>query len=99
MDLHRILGELHAERQRLIRSIQMLEALQGQAVKAPPQAVKAKRGRKHMGAAEREAASERMKRYWAARREQNALKSEDSQSDDSQSEDSQSGSPGARLEA
>jgi hypothetical protein len=69
MDLIKILGELYAERQRIIKIIDALESLHGQ----PPQAVAPKRrGRKFMDAAARRAVSQRMKRYWAARREQEA---------------------------
>jgi len=65
MDLHRILGELHAERQRLGRIIQTLEELHSRAIDPPK-----KRGRKGMDADARRAVSARMKRYWAARREE-----------------------------
>jgi hypothetical protein len=66
MDLIKILGELYAERQRLGKIIEALEELHGQ----PAQTVPKRRGRKNMDAAARKAVSQRMKRYWAAKREQ-----------------------------
>ena len=66
MDLHKILGELYSERQRIRRIIETLEGLEGQGGAPVPK----RRGRKHMDAAARKAVSQRMKRYWAARKEQ-----------------------------
>jgi hypothetical protein len=65
MDLHRILEEMHAERNRLETIIANLEGLQARAADATPQ-----RGRKGMNSAARKAASLRMKRYWEARKQQ-----------------------------
>jgi hypothetical protein len=65
MDLQKILGELHAERLRLGTIIRTLEELSLESAKTPK-----KRGRKHMDSAARKAVSQRMKRYWAARREE-----------------------------
>ena len=81
MDLNRILGELHAERQRLGRIIAALEEL----VRHPAQGVPKRRGRKNMDAGARKAVSQRMKRYWAARREQ---ASHDDDSVDTKTQDS-----------
>jgi len=67
MDLIKILGELYAERQRLIKIIDALESLHGKKPAAPPTK---RRGRKYMNAAARKEVSLRMKRYWAERREQ-----------------------------
>ena len=65
MDLVRILGELYAERERLVRIIGALEALQNKKPEAP---APKRRGRKFMDSAARKAVSARMKRYWASRR-------------------------------
>jgi len=73
MDLNKILGELYAERQRIIKIIDALESLHAR----PSQAVAPKRrGRKFMDAAGRKAVSQRMKHYWAARREQEGQQQE-----------------------
>ena len=64
MDLHKILHELHTERQRLGKIIATLEELHDR----PPETAPKKRGRKNMDAAARKAVSLRMKRYWEARR-------------------------------
>ena len=66
MDLTKILGELYAERQRLIKIIEALESLHG---RSPQDPLVKRRGRKFMDAAARKAVSQRMKHYWAARRE------------------------------
>lgn len=68
MDLNRAINELRAERDRLEAVIAQLESLNGPS----PTAVLAsgsRRGRKSMGVAERREVSERMKKYWAERRE------------------------------
>ena len=64
MDLHRILHDLHAERNRLGKIIAALEELHDRPDGEEPK----KRGRKNMDAAARKAVSLRMKRYWAARK-------------------------------
>ena len=66
MDLNKILGELYAERNRLAKIIETLEGLDGRPAGEAPK----KRGRKYMDPVARKAVSQRMKRYWAARREQ-----------------------------
>jgi hypothetical protein len=67
MDLQRTLQELYAEREKLERAIASLEELQ-RTGSVPPAAPGGKRrGRKSMGAAEREQVSARMKKYWASR--------------------------------
>ena len=70
MDLYRIINELIAERDRLARIIQSLEAMEaaGPPAKHPPR----KRGRKFMDSAARREVSERMKRYWAEKRQRSA---------------------------
>jgi hypothetical protein len=66
MDLSKILGELHTERQRLRKIITTLEELHGHPAARKPM----RRGRKGMDAAARKAVSQRMMRYWAAKRAQ-----------------------------
>ena len=67
MDYQRILQELHDQRAKLDRAIQQLESLAaGSSAARGPK----RRGRKSMGAEERKIVSDRMKRYWAARRKQ-----------------------------
>ena len=66
MDLVKILRELYAERQRLSKIIDALEALHG---RKPEAVLKKRRGRKYMDAAGRREVSARMKKYWAARRQ------------------------------
>ena len=65
MDLLKVLGELHEERKRLETIIASLEAMQGQAAKS-----RGWRVTKGMAPAARKAASQRMKRYWAAKKKQ-----------------------------
>jgi hypothetical protein len=64
MDYWAAIHELHLEKQRLDKAIATLEALsQGAASETT-----SRRGRKNMPATERKEVSERMKRYWASRR-------------------------------
>jgi hypothetical protein len=67
MDLFQILRDLHIEKQRLDRIIRELEDVERRATSdaAPP---RRRRGRRSMSLEERREVSERMKRYWAARR-------------------------------
>ncbi len=70
MDLYKAIQELYAEKEKLERVIASLEELQrtGGADTALPKAGK-RRGRKSMSARERREVSERMKKYWAGRRQ------------------------------
>ena len=70
MDLYKAIQELYAEKEKLERVIASLEELQRAAgsIPAPPRSAGRRRGRKSMGAKEREEVSERMKRDWANRR-------------------------------
>ncbi len=73
MDYHKIIRELYADRHRLDRVIAELEQLHNaqhgaEAVPAP----RSRRGRKSMGAQERQQVSQRMKAYWANRRRKQA---------------------------
>jgi len=70
MNLTKTIDDLYAEKVRLERVIASLEDLQRTAsanrVLAPGRSKR--RGRKSMGAEERQEVSDRMKRYWANRR-------------------------------
>ena len=67
MDWYVAIRELHEEKKRLDRLIAALEAI---ANGESPEATSSlpRRGRKTMSAEERKQVSERMKRYWAGRR-------------------------------
>ncbi|MBI2680208.1 MAG: hypothetical protein HYX25_04275 [Candidatus Solibacter usitatus] len=66
MNIHQAIKELLAEKERLDRAIAHLEGMQKQRGDAAPE--KKRRGRKTMDAQARRQVSERMKRYWEARR-------------------------------
>lgn len=68
MDLYRTIRTLHEERQRLSKLIESLERLQVAGRGPARRKLPGRRGRKGMTAAERKQVSERMKKYWAARR-------------------------------
>jgi hypothetical protein len=68
MDIHKLIQELHAEREALDRAISSLEELQRSDSNVPLHWNRGRRGRKFMGPKEREEVSARMKKYWAARR-------------------------------
>ncbi len=73
IDLRKVLKDLYTQRERLEHVITSLEALQqDSAVGLPPQK-KTNRGRKSMGADERREVSERMRKYWTARRKKKTL--------------------------
>jgi hypothetical protein len=71
MDLYKAIQDLYAEKEKLERVIASLEELQRSSENLPdvPRPVK-RRGRKSMGAKERQEVSERMKKYWESRRQQ-----------------------------
>jgi hypothetical protein len=69
MDLYKAIQDLYAQKEKLERAIASMEELQRTAGTVPVDSKTAsRRGRKSMSPAEREEVSERMKRYWAARR-------------------------------
>ena len=71
MDLYKAIQELYAEKEKLERVIASLEELQNSAGELPVvPASGRRRGRKSMSSEEREIVSERMKRYWAARKQE-----------------------------
>jgi hypothetical protein len=70
MDLYKAIQDLYAEKEKLERVIASLEELQrtaGAVPVLPPKPTK-RRGRKSMSSSERQEVSERMRKYWAARR-------------------------------
>lgn len=66
MDLIKAIRELQEHKKQLDQAIATLEALQNGAVAKLP----SRRGRKEMSEEERKIVSERMSKYWAARRKQ-----------------------------
>jgi hypothetical protein len=79
MDLTRAIRELYAEKARLEKIISSLEQLlQGEA--EPAAATGKRRGRKFMNAQARKEVSERMKKYWAERRQQEGTAAPEEQS-------------------
>jgi hypothetical protein len=70
MDLYKAIQDLYAEKEKLERVISSLEELQRTAGSFPhlPEPVK-RRGRKSMDPSERQQVSERMRKYWATRRQ------------------------------
>jgi len=78
MDLFKAIRDLYAEKKRLEEAIASLEQLLE--AKAATETshlagVKQRRGRKSMGPEERRRVSERMKKYWAARRSGQTVRS------------------------
>ena len=70
MDLYKAIQDLYAEKEKLERVIASLEELQRTAGSVPALPKPAKRrGRKSMDSAERQEVSERMRKYWASRRQ------------------------------
>jgi hypothetical protein len=70
MDLYKAIQDLYAEKEKLERVIASLEELQRTAGSLPALPKPAKRrGRKSMNPAERQEVSERMRKYWASRRQ------------------------------
>lgn len=68
MDLYKTIQILHEERERLAKLIAYLEHQKNSKGASQRPNPPGHRGRKLMSAAERKAVSERMKKYWAARR-------------------------------
>ncbi len=76
MDLYKAIQELYAEKEKLERVIASLEELQRTSGNVPvlPHSGK-RRGRKSMSSKERREVSDRMKKYWASRRQNAEQKS------------------------
>ena len=71
MDLYRTIQDLYEEKEKLERVIASLEELQRTAaLTGAPLPPTKRRGRKSMAPNERREVSERMKRYWDARRKE-----------------------------
>ena len=70
MNINKAIRELYEEKQRLDRVIASLEEMQRDAAAEKAALPKKKRGRKSMDNQGRMEVSERMKRYWSARRKQ-----------------------------
>jgi hypothetical protein len=69
MELDKMLEFLYSEKEKLERVIAAMEDLHRSGSAMPEVLrVKSRRGRKSMGAEERQDVSERMKKYWAGRR-------------------------------
>jgi hypothetical protein len=73
VDLIRIIEQFYAERDRVHQAIVTLEQFQQERNATVP--APRKRGRKSMGTEERKVVAERMKTYWARKRQQNLEKS------------------------
>lgn len=74
MDLYKAIQDLYAEKEKLERVIASLEELQRSAKGSPEFSKASRRGRKSMSPAERQEVSERMRKYWAARRSEKQKK-------------------------
>jgi hypothetical protein len=73
MDLYRIIRELAQERDRIQRIIDSLEEMKpGGKVSVRQEGAARRRGRKSMDPAARRQVSERMRLYWAQRKEERA---------------------------
>jgi hypothetical protein len=81
MDLYKAIQDLYAEKEKLERVIASLEELQRTAGAIPvlPKSAK-RRGRKSMNSQERQEVAERMRKYWASRRNYKPEKQPDHQS-------------------
>ena len=68
VNINRVIRDLYEEKTRLDHVIASLEEVQRIAVAKQDQTPRKKRGRKSMDGQARQEVSERMKKYWAARR-------------------------------
>ncbi|MGI8990370.1 MAG: hypothetical protein ACR2I2_12435 [Bryobacteraceae bacterium] len=71
MDLNKVIRDLYDEKKRLDQIISSLEQIQRTAAEDPG-LVERRRGRKSMDAKARQEVSNRMKVYWASRRQNSA---------------------------
>lgn len=71
MDLSKTIQELYTERERIDEVIASLEQFLATGEQGP---LRRRRGRKSMSADERLVVSERMRTYWASRRQEKPLK-------------------------
>ena len=71
MNVEELIRDLYSQKERLVRAIALLEELAVYRQGPSPFIERTeRRGRKSMGADERREVSQRMKKYWAARRKQ-----------------------------
>lgn len=71
MNVAELIRELYQQKEKLVRAIAVLEELAADRQGIKPLTERAeRRGRKSMGTEERREVSQRMKKYWAARRKQ-----------------------------
>ncbi len=70
MDVEKLIRDLTSQKDKLVQAIAMLEELAVYRQGPAPFVARERRGRKSMGADERREVSQRMKKYWAARRKQ-----------------------------
>jgi hypothetical protein len=68
MDLGKVIQDLYAQKEKLARTITTLEGLLTGDAPVTPTMTPKRRGRRSMGAAERQEVAARMSRYWAKRR-------------------------------
>jgi len=68
MDLNKTLQDLYSEKEKIERAIASLECLHKPLLDEAQADLPKRRGRRGMSDHERQEVSERMKRYWAARR-------------------------------
>ena len=68
MDLYEAIRKLYEEKKRLEHAIKELEKLRAGGCPPPAEPSGTRRGRHSMGRAERQQVSQRMRKYWAARR-------------------------------
>ena len=68
MNINQVIRDLYEEKKRLDHVIASLEEVQRTAAAKQDQSPRKKRGRKSMDDHARQEVSERMKKYWAARR-------------------------------
>lgn len=68
LDLYKTIQILHTERERLTKLIEYLEHLKTSKAEPSRSKPQRRRGRKRMSEAEKREVSERMKKYWEARR-------------------------------
>jgi hypothetical protein len=69
LDLNKAIRALYDEKKRLDRLIGSLERVRARGGDFPRPVLRVRRGRKKMTAAQRLEVSQRMKKYWAARRQ------------------------------
>jgi hypothetical protein len=73
VNFEKLIRDLYAQKEKLVQAIALLEDLAVYRQGTPHHAERSeRRGRKSMGVDERREVSQRMKKYWAARRKREA---------------------------